>query len=53
MHYERYLVLDPESGALARYKKEDDAPLNPWYKKKNIKRSDTTWKRSRDKNFKG
>lgn len=30
MHYERYLVLDPESGALARYKKEEDAPLNPW-----------------------
>lgn len=27
--YERYLILDPESGALARFKHIDDAPLHP------------------------
>jgi hypothetical protein len=29
--YERYLVLDPESGILARYKRKRDVPMNPWY----------------------
>lgn len=28
-HYRRYIILDPDSGILARYKKFEDVPLNP------------------------
>ena len=27
--YERFFMLDPESGVLARFRTEEDCPLNP------------------------
>lgn len=31
--YERYMIADPDTGTIARFKNRDDVPQNPKYKK--------------------